>query len=392
MVLPLVLSLRLLSLSAHCQDKTPDRTQVESHLRQAQIYLQQKRPALAIPEFESAVALDPNNVDAQGNLGVLLFFDNRYSDAIPHLRAASLRRPELWKLHALLGLAECKASDRVHCRADLESTVPTVTDAKLRSEVGRTLIEDYIATAELEKAAAMASTLLTYQPTDPAILYISYRLYSDLANKTALSLALTSPKSAQMHWVMARELSRHGDTSAAIANYREAIQLDPQLPGIQSELADLLFHSSTESLRAEAEDHFMTAIKINTDDEHAYFMLGLIAEWKGDTADASSRFSRALEIDPNDTDACTEMGKLLLSQDKTEEAQKFFEKAVETDPASYAAHYQLGIIYHRAGRDAESKEQIALYLKYKQLKSDLEKVFNDMRIVSAPHPDERLPQ
>jgi hypothetical protein len=35
------------------------------------MFLAQERPDLPIPEFQSIVALDPDNVDAQGNLGVL---------------------------------------------------------------------------------------------------------------------------------------------------------------------------------------------------------------------------------------------------------------------------------------------------------------------------------
>ena len=46
--------------------------EVASHARQAKEFLKEQRPDLAIPEFRAIVALDPNNVDARGNLGVLL--------------------------------------------------------------------------------------------------------------------------------------------------------------------------------------------------------------------------------------------------------------------------------------------------------------------------------
>jgi Tfp pilus assembly protein PilF len=47
---------------------------IRSHKRQAAEYLKENRPDLAATEFKAIVALDPGNIDALGNLGVLLFF------------------------------------------------------------------------------------------------------------------------------------------------------------------------------------------------------------------------------------------------------------------------------------------------------------------------------
>ena len=57
--------------------------QIESHSRQAQEYLREKKLDLAATEFRAIVALDPKNVDARGNLGTVLFFQGAYADAIP---------------------------------------------------------------------------------------------------------------------------------------------------------------------------------------------------------------------------------------------------------------------------------------------------------------------
>jgi len=68
---------------------TPDVQQkVVALEQQAQKYLQEQKPALAIPVLREIVSLDTKNLDGRANLGVLLVFQGAYGEAIPHMRAA----------------------------------------------------------------------------------------------------------------------------------------------------------------------------------------------------------------------------------------------------------------------------------------------------------------
>src|SRR4029077_11930636 len=108
------------SLPCVSQSAASRQQQIASHGHQAQEFLKQNRPDLAIPEFRAIIALDPNNVDARGNLGVLLFFQGDYPDAISQLRKAVTLRPALAKTRALLGMAEKRTGDDSGARSDLE--------------------------------------------------------------------------------------------------------------------------------------------------------------------------------------------------------------------------------------------------------------------------------
>jgi len=211
--------------------------EIASHAREAQQFLKEQRPDLAIAEFRALVALDPNNVDARGNLGVLLFFQGDYPAAIPQLRAALRLRPNLWRIEALLGMAERRTGSSKSALADLEKAFPKLQEEKIQIEAGMELMEIHTAAGDLDKAAATASALRSLYPTNAEVLYASYRIHSDLAGEAMLSLSLVAPKSARMHQVMAHELEKHGDEEAAIRNYREALKLDPKLPGLHFELA-----------------------------------------------------------------------------------------------------------------------------------------------------------
>src|SRR5579863_7507066 len=97
--------LPVISIPSFCQAPTSQQGQIGLHERLAQQYLKQQRPDLAIPELQKLVELDPGNVEARGNLGVLLFFRGDYKAAVPHLREAVRLQPDLWKVQALLGMA-----------------------------------------------------------------------------------------------------------------------------------------------------------------------------------------------------------------------------------------------------------------------------------------------
>jgi len=375
--------LTVLTVSSVCQTPSDTQDQIAQHQRLVQQYLQQQRPDLAIPELQKVIELDPGNVDALGNLGVLYFFRGDYKESVPQLRAALQIQPSLFKLQALLGLAERSLGDQAASRQDLEAAFPHLTETKTQAQVGQALMSDYTVHGDLEKAATITSILLQAQPTDISLLYSSYKIYSDLAGKAMLTLALTAPASAQMHQIMARELARHAENDTAIANYREAIKIDPHLLGIHSEFGDLLYRSPDAKLKAEAEQEFNAALAANPKDQLALLMLGNIAAAHGNSSAAIADYNRALAIDPDNGDVCTELGKVFVTLNQHDKSLPMFERAVQIDPSNYIAHYRLGTLYREAGRSDDAKEQVNQYLTYKQRKDKLEKVFNDMRVHSG---------
>ncbi len=370
------------ALSALGQTAPSKKQEAEQHIRASQQYLQQQRPDLAIPELQKAVALEPQNVDARGNLGVLLFFRGDYAGAIPELRVAVKLKPDLWKLQGLLGLAEEHTGDLQTARADMENALPHLTEQKFKAEVGDALVTSYTSTGDTEKAAAIVSQLLADQPTNTELLYTSYRLYSDLSDKALLTMALSDPDGARMHEMMGRELARHGDEAQAIVNLREALKINPHLPGAHFELGELLYNSSDEQLQAQAAPELQAALADNPNDEKAHLLMGEAAAKRGDTKSAFSEDSRAVELQPDDADALVELGKVLMTTNQDAKAQEMFERAVKTDPSNTVAHYRLSMLYRRQGKTDEAAQHMADYKKYKEMQSKLEKIFHDMRVGS----------
>jgi tetratricopeptide (TPR) repeat protein len=363
--------------------------QVADHAQRAEQFLRAKQPDRAIPEFRSILALDPDNVDALGNLGVLLYFHGEYAGAIPQLQAALKLNPGLWKIQALLGMAQRRSGDSAGSMANLEQAFPKLEDRGIQIEAGMELVEIYSSREELEKAAHVLQVLHEKFPTDIGILYASYRIYSDLAGEAMLSLSLAAPQSAQMHQLMAHELARQGQIDAAIRNYREAVKINPNLPGIHFELAEALNASDVQENKHEAKTEYEAALSVDKFDEKSECRLGSIAYDAGDLKGSLSHYSQAVGFQPDDLDANLGMAKVLIEMNETEKAAAFAEHARQVDPTSAEAHFRLSTIYRQEHRIADSKHEIDEFQKYRDIKEKLREIYREMRVRTAGQESEQ---
>ena len=358
----------------------------------AQQYLQERRPDLAIPELQKLVAIDPSNVDAQGDLGVLLFFQGKLADSIPHFRAALLRKPDLTKVQGLLGLAEVSTLDFDQGRKDLEASFPLIPDQKFKVQVGLELVSLYTQTGDLDEAASVLAKLRKATPNDPEVLYAAYRTYTDLAGESMLALAIHAPQSAQMLQMMAHEETREGKTNDAITDYRKAIAIDPHLPGVHFELAELLHTSQDMVVKKEAEQEYLAALEENPQDEKLLCRLGEMDAQKGDFQKSFEEYSKAVKLQPGDAEAKLGLAKTLIELNETDKALPLLEQALQDDPTNAIAHYRLGTLYRKEGRMDDAKREIEIYKKLKDLKDKLRAQLKDLFIVPneihADEPDE----
>jgi tetratricopeptide (TPR) repeat protein len=349
-------------------------------MKQAQTDLRENRPDLAIGEFKAVVALDPKNVDARGNLGVLLFFQGAYADSIPHLRAALKLEPSLWKIQALLGMAEKRTGDVTNAQADLEKSFPKLKEEKIRIDTGKELIDLYSSQGDLQKAADTVSVLRDLQPTNVEILYTAYRIYSDLLDDARLTLILAGPNSARTHQMMAHELARQGHSDEAIANYREALRIDPNASGLHFELAEMLNNSATPGGHQEAAKEYQAALALDPHDEKAQCKLGDMAALQGDQKSAAEDYQRALQMAPNDPEAMIGLAKTSMTMNEPDKALPLLEQAVKLDPTSAVAHFRLSTLYRKMGRIDDANRELGEYQKYKAMKEKLRDTYRQMRL------------
>jgi Tfp pilus assembly protein PilF len=380
----------LLATSSFAQSALDKQQKIETHIRQASEFLKNNQTDLASREFRAILALDPNNVDARGNLGVLLYFRGDYAQAAPHLRAAVKLKPTLAQIQALLGMCERRTGDAARAEADLKESLPRLQEEKLKVQTGMELIELYYGAGELERAAGVLGMLRQLRPADPEILYTAYRIYSTLTDEAMLAVATTAPGSAHLHQLMAREMTRQGNTEGAVAHYREALKIDPRLPGAHFELAEILSAGSDPD---GAQKEYQAALAVDPSDEKSECRLGEFALRASDLKAATVHFSRALELQPRDADAASGMAKTLIALNQPEKAEPLLERAAKLEPFDAPIHYHLAMVYRSLGRTADSRRELAEFQKVKDMKEKLRQTYRAMRLQPKPErPDPTVPE
>ena len=277
-------------------------------------------------------------------------------------------QPDLWRIEALLGIAEKRTGNPREAQNHLERAFSNLDDKKIQIEAGLELIEIHSAAAQFDKALSVAGKLQELAPQNPQILLVTYEISRQMMDQSLLTMMTAAPDSAEMHMIMAGELGRQGDHPNSVAQYREALKLNPALPGAHFELAEQLRTSSDPAFNAQAEDEYKAAIRVNQYDELSWRQLGGILSAKGDFKAAEEDYRKALALQPRDSDAKTGLAIVLISTDRTDEAMSLLESAVKDDPTNIVAHYRLSTLYRRAGRTADADREMETFHHYQDVK------------------------
>lgn len=384
-----VLTLLIVTLAAMSAQSGPPRAEeIHNHLRKAGEYLKANDPVSAVKEFEAVLALDPKNAEAYANLGVIEYFQRDYQKASQHLRKALAIDPSLPKTQALLGICQKRLGDP-SARTLLEKSFAKLKDKALRIQVGMELATLYDQQGDPGGTAAVMRTLVDLDPDNVDVLFMAQRTYSELAADTLNKLAVLAPGSARMQQTIAERLVNGGDLKGAIEHYRNALQVDPRLPGVHFELGEALFElaSGDASAQAEAEKELRTTITFEGDSAKVQDAFGGIALAKSDARSAYGHYARAYALDSGDPAAQLGLGHVLLVMGRPQEARKYLEMVVQSDPLNETAHYRLAMAYRRLQMTEAAQKEVRLFEEIKKTKDQVAELYRQMNVRPKPPVD-----
>jgi Tfp pilus assembly protein PilF len=341
-----------------------------THIERAHQLIGEGKTDAAIAEYQAAVAVEPSNLEAQGNLGVLQFFAKGCLAAMPHLTAAlNLVQPDA-RLQALAGICQQRQGKVEEGERNLTASLPLVTNPKIHNLILLNLVDIEYSRGDLQQASSNIAELIKSEPENPDVLYLAFRIYTDLADAARDELTIAAPDSARLHLLMAERFIKDGEATLAIHQYQETLAKDPSLPGVHFELGEAhLKQSLDEGSLARAQTELELALKENPRNAGAEGKLGVIEEFRGHINLAEEHFTRALSFKGDQIDALEGLGKILRDRGETEKAAEYLSKASLADPIDETIHYRLAQLYRELGRKGDSEREMKLFLQIRNLKS-----------------------
>jgi tetratricopeptide (TPR) repeat protein len=352
---------------------------IQERFKLAEKLLEAGQPQAAARQFLMVLHIDPDNAEAYANLGAIAYFGRDYAGAVHELSEALKRKPSLSNARALLGFSEERLGHVQVAASQLEEALPGIRDRKLRFQAGLELAQMDYQTGDLEKAIPILMVLQRLDPSNLDVLYASYRTFTELADQSVDALALVGMRSARMKQVVAETLIEEGDLPGAIAAFRAALKIDPQLPGIHLELGEAYLESRSNSALDDAEREFRAALAQNPNDAKAECGLGDVYLRRGDLPSTLRYYERATVLQPGSSEAYLGAGTALLEMNQLQRAATELREAIRLNPDSALAHYQLSLADSRLGKAGESQIEAAAFQRLKSYNEQLQNLFGEMR-------------
>ncbi len=310
-------------------------------------------PAISRVALLALPALAAASVQAQSVLeGIELFEKSRYLEAEAALEGLPDKRAR-----AFVALARAVTGRCSQAAEGLRSAFDEKSDPQVRRLAGLALARCRIAEEDFDGALTFLNRLASEFPADGDVLYETARLHLKAWNAAVERMFDRAPASFRVNQLSAEIFEIRGQFSEAVAEYRRAVEKNPQAINLRYRLGRALLMEShePEALQA-ARREFEAELRLNPNDAVAEYQIAQILEVEGKHEEARQRLENAVRLDPDFPEALIALGRALSAQKNDPRAVELLERAVELAPQSESAHYNLMLAYRNAGREAEALE------------------------------------
>ena len=331
------------------QTLTPEAVE---HARAGMEAQKQGRLDVAIEEFRKVTEIAPDLAAAHVNLGAAYIQKKDYTQAITALEKSLALNPGLIGAHQMLGTAYLAVGDS-------GQAIPHLEKAKAYDMLGIAYLEN----GRLADAIGMLGDALNQNPSNPDLLYYFGRATA-LASKQAFDTMLAiDPNSARGHLALAEQYTALRQPAMAEKEYRAALQVRSDIPGLHLGLGELL---AAGGKWPEAEVEFAAEAKLRPAHAETAWRLGSALLQQGKAGEALKTLERADSLQPDMPETLFALGKAALLTGDEARAEKSWTQQLsiegETQLAAQA-HFALAGLYRKRGRIADADREMAAYRK-----------------------------
>lgn len=163
-------------------------------------------------------------------------------------------------------------------------------------------------------------------------------------------------RTAAMAYNEGVELANTGKNDEAIAKFEESVRLNPKLTAGYAALTRVYTRKSEWD---KVIDNGQKALDLGGNDEAVLTLMAAAWEHKGDKAKADELRKKI----PENAVSLFNKAVPLLNAGKDAKAEPILLKAIAKDDTFARAHYELGMIYLRKGKNAEARKELQRYLE-----------------------------
>jgi tetratricopeptide (TPR) repeat protein len=280
----------------------------------------------AIVFYQKAMVLNPAMPGLRLNLGLALFKDGQYKQAIqifsPMLRSEPPSSPEVQRLTLLIGMSH-------YGLGEYQAAIPYLKRA-------------------VDGDAQNLPLLLTLAHS--CLLSKQYQCVLD----TYHQMVAQNAESAEADMLVGEALDEMKDTASATREFRAAVQANPKEPNAHFGLGYLLW---TQMQYQEAAQEFQAELDNAPDYAQAMLYLADADIQMNRMENARPLLEKLVKSDPTISMGHLDLGVVYTAAGRKEDALREFKAAAALKPDDVNVHMRLGRLYRSMGKTTEAKNE-----------------------------------
>jgi len=321
----------------------------------------------AIEKYRAVIKLAPHLVAAYNNLGLIYFNEHDYTSAVEVLTRCLELDPGMMTASAVLGMSyfHLRQSEKAEplLRAALSANP---RDDNVEMALALVLID-------LRKDREAATRLESFLERNPKNLEgwsVLRKTYLQMSEDARTKINGIDPDSAIAHDI-AGELDENAQNyTAALTEYRRAIDKAPFQPGTHMHLATAYWHLGEWN---SAETEFKSELTNDPDNCTAHWKLAdAMLEANDPTEDPLPDLDRSISLCPGLIEAHVDRARAFIRLGKQSEALPDLLMAEKDSPTEPTIHFLLASVYKALGKTAEAQQEMRSFEQWKRRASESE--------------------